>query len=154
MPRRLPSLVIGLAFASVVWASDTWPQWRGSNRDGVSTATGLLDRWEDAPPLVWKAQGLGNGYAGAVVEGGIVCTMGHRKGKTTVIAVSDKDGKEIWGTEIGDSGGREFGSMCTPTIDGARVYAVSGNGNLVCLKTATGERIWGKSYGSWSQVGG
>jgi outer membrane protein assembly factor BamB len=36
--------------------------------------------------------------------------------------------------------------MCTPTIDGARVYAVSGNGNLVCLKTATGERIWGKSY--------
>ena len=36
--------------------------------------------------------------------------------------------------------------MCTPTIDGERVYAVSGNGNLVCLKTATGERVWDKSY--------
>jgi hypothetical protein len=53
----------------------------------------LLDHRKDAPPLVWKAQGLGNGYAGAVVDGGIVCTMGGRKGKTTVIAVSDKDGK-------------------------------------------------------------
>ena len=116
MPRRLPSLVIGLALASAAWASDTWPQWRGPNRDGVSPATGLLDHWEDAPPLVWKAKGLGDGYAGAVVDGGIVCTMGNRNGKTTVLAVSDKDGKEIWGTEIGDSRGREYSAMCTPTI--------------------------------------
>jgi len=63
-----------------------------------------------------------------------------------VIAVNDKDGKEIWGTEIDDSGDRVFGSMCTPTMDGERVYAVSGNGHLVCLKTATGERVWARSY--------
>jgi outer membrane protein assembly factor BamB len=106
----------------------------------------LRDAWEDAPPLVWKAEGLGKGYAGAVVDGGIVCTMGDRNGKTAVIAVSDKDGKELWAAEIGDSRGREFSAMCTPTIDGERVYAVSGNGNLVCLKTATGEHLWGKSY--------
>src|SRR5262245_38339939 len=103
MPRRPLALVIGLAFASAVWASDTWPQWRGPNRDGVSAAKGLLDRWEDAPPLVWKAKGLGSGYAGVVTDGSIVCTMGNRDGKTTVIAVSDKDGKELWGTEIGDA---------------------------------------------------
>jgi outer membrane protein assembly factor BamB len=138
--------VIGLAFASAARASDPWPQWRGPNRDGVSAATGLLDHWEEEPPLVWKAKGLGNGYAGVVVDGGIVCTMGERNGKATVIAVSDKDGKEIWGTEVGDARGGECSAMCTPTIDGERVYAVSGDGNLVCLKTATGERVWGKSY--------
>src|SRR5262245_49738360 len=91
-----------LTFASTVWAVDPWPQWRGANRDGVSPAKGLLDHWKEAPPLVWKAQGLGNGCAGAVVENGIVCTMGSRKGKTTVLALSDKDGKEIWVAEIGD----------------------------------------------------
>src|SRR5262245_16807071 len=118
MPRRLLSLVIGVALASPVWADDPWPQWRGPNRDGVSTEKGLLDRWTDAPPLVWKAQGLGSGYAGAVVDGGIVCTMGSRKGKATVIALSDKDGKELWATEIDASVGGEVGSMCMPTIDG------------------------------------
>jgi outer membrane protein assembly factor BamB len=146
MPRRLLSLAIGLALTSSGWAFDTWPQWRGPKRDGLSAAKGLLDHWKDAPPLVWKAKGLGNGYAGVVVDGGIVCTMGDRDGKTTVIAVSDKDGKEIWGTAIGDSGRSGFSAMCTPTIDGERVYAVSGDGNLVCLKTVSGECVWKKSY--------
>ena len=68
MPRHLLSLVIGLALASAAWAFDPWPQWRGPNRDGVSAEKGLLDRWEEAPPLVWKAEGLGSGYAGAVVD--------------------------------------------------------------------------------------
>jgi len=144
MPLLL-SLVGSLAVASAVWASDTWPQWRGPNRDGTSSAHGLLDRWEDAPPLVWKAQGLGEGDAGAVVDGGVVCTMGNRKGKTVVIALSDKDGKEIWATEVGDSRGR-FSAMCTPTMDGERIYAVSGEGRLVCLKTSGGGRLWSKSY--------
>src|SRR5262245_40008710 len=98
MPRRLLPLALGLAFASAAWASGAWPQWRGPNRDGVSAEKGLLDRWEDAPPLVWKADGLGGGYAGPSVAGGVVCTMGHRDGKAAVIALSDKDGKELWAT--------------------------------------------------------
>jgi outer membrane protein assembly factor BamB len=80
MPRRLLSLMIGLTFVSAVWAFDTWPQWRGPHRDGVSAEKGLLDLWEDEPPLVWKAQGVGNGYAGVAVVGGVVFTMGGRKG--------------------------------------------------------------------------
>jgi outer membrane protein assembly factor BamB len=146
MPRRLLSLVVGFALASALSASDTWHQWRGPNRDGVSPAKGLLDRWKEAPPLIWTAKGLGNGYAGVVVDGGIVCTMGNRDGKAMVIAVSDKDGKELWATEIDDARGGASAAMCTPTMDGERVYAVSGNGNLVCLKTASGERVWGKSF--------
>src|SRR5262249_58000108 len=78
---------------------------------------------------------------------GGVCTMGSRKGKATVIALRDKDGKGLWVTEVGD-GGRATGSMCTPTIDGDRVYAVSGDGELVCLKVATGKRVCGKSFKS------
>ncbi|MCI0701931.1 MAG: PQQ-like beta-propeller repeat protein [Planctomycetia bacterium] len=147
MLRSVLLLVIGLALASSVWAVDPWPQWRGPNRDGISPEKGLLNEWKDAPPLIWKAQGLGNGFAAAVVDGGIVCTMGSRRGhgKTTVIALSDKDGKEIWMMDIDDGGG-DAGSMCTPTMDGERVYAVSGKGKLVCLKLATGERIWERDF--------
>src|SRR4051812_47288887 len=32
-----------------------WPQWRGPNRDGVSTETGLLETWPEAgPKVLWR----------------------------------------------------------------------------------------------------
>src|ERR1700723_3595646 len=44
-----------------------WPQWRGPNRDGVSTEKDLLDKWPEAgPPLAWKVSGLGRGLAAVV----------------------------------------------------------------------------------------
>src|SRR6185437_9558948 len=141
MPYRLLSFVIGLAVASAAWAFDSWPQWQGPNRNGVSPEKGLLDQWKDAPPLLWKAEGLGDGYAGAVVENGVVCTLGDRNDRTTVLAFNDKDGKELWATKIADAPYKNnwyTGSKSTPTIDGDRVYAVGATGHLVCLKTATG----------------
>lgn len=39
-----------------------WPQWRGPNRDGVSTESGLLKNWpEGGPKLLWEIKGLGTG---------------------------------------------------------------------------------------------
>ncbi len=39
-----------------------WPQWRGPNRDGKSTDTGLLKQWpENGPPLAWRIDKLGGG---------------------------------------------------------------------------------------------
>ena len=41
-----------------------WPQWRCPSRDNVSTETGLLKKWPgDGPPLVWRAEGIGEGIA-------------------------------------------------------------------------------------------
>src|SRR5262245_54950268 len=100
MRRRLLSLVLGLVCASAGGAVEDWPQWKGPNRDAICTEKGLHDRWDEAPRLLWKAEGVGKGYAGAVVEKGIVCTLGERDGRFFVSAVSDKDGKLLWTTEI------------------------------------------------------
>src|SRR5689334_8115462 len=63
MPRCRLSLVllIGSTLASTAMAFDSWPQWRGLNRDAHSPEKGLLDHWEGAPPLLWKTRGLGDG---------------------------------------------------------------------------------------------
>jgi hypothetical protein len=45
IPRAVPSLTLVLALATSLAAAD-WPQWRGPNRDGVSTETGLLASWD------------------------------------------------------------------------------------------------------------
>ena len=65
----MPFAVLAFTFCALAPAAN-WPQWRGPNRDGISAETGFLESWPPAgPPLVWKAQGLGEGYAAFSVVG-------------------------------------------------------------------------------------
>jgi outer membrane protein assembly factor BamB len=138
------SVVLFLA-GSAAWAGD-WDQWRGPNRDNFSAERGLLDNWNSPPKLLWKADGIGDGYASPVVADGMVYTIGnHSNDSMEVVALNANDGAVRWRTSIGKAmKGNYGGSLSTPTVDGDRLYALHRQGTLVCLKTATGEPIWKK----------
>jgi len=139
---RIPSLAIFLALPLL--AVD-WPQWRGVERNGISPETGLAKSWPAAgPPLVWKAQGLGAGYAAFSVAGGRLFTQGQRGNQQFVLAIDVKTGKKIWETPNGGPyrESRGDGPRGTPTVDGDRLYALAADGTLACLETATGKKIW------------
>jgi outer membrane protein assembly factor BamB len=138
----LGAFLIGIVPAS----ADDWPQWRGVNRDGISPETGLLKSWPaEGPKLLWKAQGLSEGFSAAAVVKGRVYTQGQRGEKEYVMALDDATGKKVWEVEAGGSfrERRGHGPRGTPTIDGDRLYALSADGTLVCLSTTNGKRIWG-----------
>lgn len=132
-----------------------WPQWRGPNRDGVSTETGLLTQWPSGgPKLVWEARGAGRGYASVAVVEGRIYTLGDNlstaKDKEEYASCFDAEsGKQVWKTKLGpawNSGQPNWqGSRSTPTVDGDRVYFVTPQGVLVCLKAADGKEVWRKS---------
>ena len=70
--------ILLLSLPIALWAAD-WPQWRGPKRDGISAETGLLKAWPaSGPPLVWKAEGLGEGYSSMSVSQGMIFTQGQR----------------------------------------------------------------------------
>ncbi len=119
-----------------------WPQWRGPNRDAVSTDAGLLTEWPgDGPRLVWTAKGLGRGMSGVSVVDGRILTMGNRNDEgVCLIALAAKNGEEIWSAPLQASGD----PTGTPTIDGAHVFAITYSGALVCAETETGRVIWQK----------
>jgi len=122
-----------------------WPQWRGVERNGVSPETGLAKSWPaGGPPLVWKAQGLGAGFAAFSIAGGRLFTQGQRGSQQFVLAIDIKTGKKVWETPTGGAynDSRGDGPRGTPTIDGAHLYALAGDGTLVCLDTKSGEKIW------------
>lgn len=125
-------------------ASPEWPQWRGPARDGKSPETGLLGAWpEDGPPLAWRAEGLGLGYASLSIAGGRIFTLGDLGDGQYVIAVDQGDGRHLWRTRIGPTWGDEhLGPRATPTVSGRRVYATSTEGVVVSLDAATGEVRW------------
>jgi len=134
-----------LACCAPAWDAD-WPQWRGPNRDGISPETGLLRSWPPGgPQLVWKTQGLGEGYSSFAVVGERLFTQGQQGNQEFVVALDSQTGKLLWKTPSGSAfrEQRGHGPRGTPTLDGARLYALAADGTLLCLETATGRRIWG-----------
>jgi outer membrane protein assembly factor BamB len=138
-----------VASVSLAQSNANWPQWRGPNRDGLSKETGLLKQWPaEGPPLVWKATGAGGGYSSFSIANGKLFTMGLRGDKEYVVAFDVATGKEVWAT-ASPSGAfhndRGDGPRGTPTVDGNRVYALGGNGDLSVFDAATGKVIWTKN---------
>lgn len=122
-----------------------WPQWRGANRDGISKETGLLKQWpENGPPLAWKTTGAGGGYSSFAISDGRLFTMGLRGDREFVIAFDVATGKQVWATPHGGAfrNDRGDGPRGTPTVDGDRLYALGGNGDLSSLDTRSGKVIW------------
>lgn len=144
--RILPlALVTSVAaFAAVPAFADDWPQWRGKERDGRSSESGLLERWPDGgPPLAFRASGLGKGYSSLAVVGERIFTTGDHGDTQYVIAVKRSDGSPVWKSAVGPSWEDEYvGARSTPTVDGERLYAVSTEGDVVALEVATGKEIW------------
>jgi outer membrane protein assembly factor BamB len=126
-----------------------WPQWRGPSHDDSCAETGLLQDWPAAgPALVWKATGLGAGYAAVTVEGDRLYTAGDRGDSSFVAALKAADGKPVWSARLGKSGAvgdpKFEGPRSTPTVDGDLVFAVGQAGEMVCLDAATGQERWRK----------
>jgi outer membrane protein assembly factor BamB len=132
-----------LCIATVHAASD-WPQWQGADRTRHSKETGLLKEWPASGlPVVWTANGLGTGYGSMAVAGDRVFVQGARGRNSFVIALNRADGKEIWSKALGpaDTNDKGSGPRSTPTVDGDRMYVLTENGDLACLKT-DGTVVW------------
>jgi outer membrane protein assembly factor BamB len=122
-----------------------WHQWRGPNRDGHSAETGLLKQWPaNGPPQAWRATGAGIGYSSFSASDGRLFTLGARGTVEYVIAFDAATGQRVWETATGPRfrNDRGDGPRGTPTVDGDRVYAFGGAGELVAVEAATGHKIW------------
>jgi outer membrane protein assembly factor BamB len=154
VPRFLLSASVLLVLSATGRTAD-WPQFRGPQRDNISTDSGLLKSWpKDGPRLEWSAKGLGGGYSSISVDGDRIYTLGNKGNKSFIVAMERDGGKIVWTGEIGSSGGY---LGCTPTVEGDHVYALGQEGDVVCLEKKDGKRLWhrnllkefGGRYGGW-----
>lgn len=142
--RPWSALLVVALFATALVAAD-WPQWRGPNRDDVSREQDLQAEWAaDGPSKLWLSDKVGLGYSGFAVVGDTLYTLGADDENESVIAVNVADGSVKWSTPIGErlKNGWGDGPRSTPTIDGDRLYALSGRGALACLNLADGSEVW------------
>ena len=150
MKRFLLCLVV-LSIVPMLNAAD-WPQWRGLHGDSKSPETGILKQWpKGGPKVAWQINTIGTGYSAPVIAGEQLFIAGARNGKAELIALNVKTGKEQWklpfakpyGFKGNNWGGGPRASLC---VDGDRVYALSGDGTLVCANVKTGKENWHINY--------
>ncbi|MEO1999861.1 MAG: PQQ-binding-like beta-propeller repeat protein, partial [Planctomycetaceae bacterium] len=128
----------------------TWPQWRGPNRNGEVTSGSWPDSLSD-PRLkqLWRVE-LPPSYSGPVVAHDKVFVTYTRDNEYEgVRALDRRSGKEIWKSEwkgaMKVAGlGTSMGSWirATPTLDGARLFVAGMPDLLVCLNPNTGVERW------------
>ena len=118
-------------------------QWRGANRDGIYSETGLLKQWpSEGPKLLWHFDELGEGHASAAVTKDRVYTAGTSGNNGFVIAL-DHSGKTIWKTEYGKEWMDSWeGVRSTPLVAGDKLLIMSSYGLVVCLNSAKGNILW------------
>jgi outer membrane protein assembly factor BamB len=153
MNHSLKSLTVLLTFAAfspvaLFAAGADWPQWRGPDRSDVSKESGLLKTWPaDGPKRVWLYENAGTGYSGPAIVGGKLYTLGTRDNHEILLVLDANTGKELWTANLGPVLSNDWGNgpRGTPTVDGDRVYAMTGVGGVYCVSIPEKKVLWNKS---------
>lgn len=71
-------------------------------------------------------------------------------GRERLVCLNEADGKLLWAHEwdcpYTTVAAYAIGPRATPTVDGARVYALGAEGNLFCLNSKTGVVHWSRDF--------
>jgi outer membrane protein assembly factor BamB len=136
------------ALASTGMAADEatvdWPSFRGAQRNGVTTETGLLTPWPEGGLQPRWSVPLGEGYASISVVGDRLFTL-FAEGETEYLASLDPgDGTVLWKTTLGAKVETEFGNgpRSTPAVSGDTVYAVGSDRILRAAALGDGAVRW------------
>ena len=150
MPRLTLALLTASLFTASFARAEDWPQWRGPNRDGVWSETGLVEKFAAADlKLRWRMP-VGSGYSGpTVAQGRVYLTDRQTEPKQIerILCFDAKTGRALWTKEydcVYEKVGYVAGPRACVTVHDGRAYALGTMGHLHCLDAASGEILWKK----------
>ncbi len=137
--------VLTLVLGAVTAAQD-WPQYLGSNRDGVYRGPALAETWPaSGPRVVWKKQ-IGQGFSGPVVAQGHMILFHRVNNEEVVEALDPRTGAGQWRyaypTNYRDDFGFDEGPRAVPVVADGVVYTFGAQGQLHAIDLAKGTRLW------------
>ncbi len=139
--KRINLAITFLFFVIISFAQPA--QWRGVNRDGKFTDTGLLKTWpEGGPQLLLKVEGIGKGYSSVVATEKFIFATGMIDTLDYLSCITP-EGQIKWKVPYGRSWKQSFPeTRGSATVEGDRVYVISGTGQLSCMNVEDGATRW------------
>lgn len=145
--------------------AEDWPQWLGSQRDGVWRESGILERFPAGGPRVLWRQPIGGGYSGpAVADGRVYVTdrvldagesdpdnpfrRTRSRGKERTLCLDARSGKVLWihAYPVQYTMSYSNGPRATPVVADGKVYSHGAMSDLYCLDAASGKVLWSRNF--------
>ena len=133
--------------ASLAVSAD-WSQWRGPNRDGVWSETGVVERFETRElPVKWRTP-ISSGYNGPTVADRCVFVMDRvtePAQQERIHCFDAQTGERRWSYAYDCAYERvqyTAGPRASVTICDGRAYSLGTMGHLHCFEVASGKVLW------------
>jgi len=136
--------IVAAAFLTSHLPAADWPQWRGPNRNGISSENVSAAWPAEGPGVRWRAS-VGTGFSSISISHGRAYTMGNTNNEDTVWCFDASTGQRVWNHSYAAPLGPQWyegGPGSTPTVDGNRVVTISKWGNVFCFDAAQGTVLW------------
>jgi outer membrane protein assembly factor BamB len=177
MGTWLTSFLGVMLIAGTVEAGPSWPQFRGPNGDGTSTAKHVPVTWSESNNITWKVALPGRGRSSPVaLKDRIWLTTALEQGVKRVpiagddmqtaehvtlgaVCLESAHGKILWHKSLFDVENPApvhwYNSWATPTpvIEPGRLYCDFGTFGTACLDAKTGKTLWQTQIPVDHQVG-
>ncbi len=139
------ALLIGLATIAPPAVAD-WPNWRGPDHSGVSTASGLPSKWSSEENVLWRRPLPGPAGSTPVLAGDRLFLTTPDGEELMLCAFAIDSGELLWERTVttGEASFRgDEGNLASPSpsTDGQHVVTAMGDGTLACYRV-TGEPVW------------
>ncbi|MGE0882005.1 MAG: PQQ-binding-like beta-propeller repeat protein [Blastocatellales bacterium] len=149
MTKLLPMFFLSM-LSLFIQANDNWPQFRGPDGTGHSSARELPLTWSETENVVWKTAIHDRGWSSPVIYGKqIWLTTASKDGRQLYALCIDKDtGKIIRDMKLFDVAEPQFAhsfntyASPTPVIEQGRVYITFGSPGTAAIDTKTFKVIW------------
>ena len=136
-----------MVFSTLTIVAQNNIQWRGTDRTGIYTETGLLKSWpENGPDLLWHFDGLGEGHSSATIDKDKIYLSGMIEGEG-YIYVFDMSGKLLNKKKYGPDWSENYiGPRGSIMVNEGKLYLISGMCDIYCFDQNTLDLIWKKNF--------
>jgi outer membrane protein assembly factor BamB len=146
----LPLALLSLLLASLAHVHAQWPQFRGPDGLGTTSARQLPLTWSEQQNVRWKTAIHGRAWSSPVILGNQVwVTTATPDGRTLSALALDRDtGKILHDLKLFDVAQPQFAhafntyASPTPVIEQGRIYVTFGSPGTAAIDTKTGKVLW------------
>jgi outer membrane protein assembly factor BamB len=130
----------------------SFPQWRGTQRDGSISGFTSPATWPKELKQPWKVE-VGEGHASPLVTGDRVLLISREGDEEVVRALSLADGKTQWSHRYAApykpslyAGAHGKGPKATPVIAGNRLVTIGISSIVSCWEVESGKLLWQQDF--------